>query len=355
MIAQYMKPLAAAQALTCGFFMLFAAMPQAQDAAPTPTPVAGIANRTGISMSMDGETTTAVSGEAVTTAPAKDGALESAMKMVAPVGASLTSTDERELATTDAVAQAPSLAVSQDGVIAPSGPDAEAKGIKSAADLLLALKIVKRPTPKAVGTREIDEQATQTKLYNEEEFRRFLGKDPTVMYQVVYKGEPLPDPMIVPWIRSVVVLQERFDEAVELLANQQIQRGTEILLDIQTNYPDTEYGRQAGAILLRLRDITQPVATPAPQVTAPQKTPTVTDVRMDPKVKISTVITDPSDEAQNRVMINGKTYAPGETVRDFDNHKVVRVTDDAVTMEVEQAGQKREFVVPVRQFSGSNR
>jgi hypothetical protein len=71
-------------------------------------------------------------------------------------------------------------------------------------------------------------------------------------------------------------------------------------------------------------------------------------------VKISSVETDPSDESQNRVLINGRMYAPGDQVRDYENHLLVRVTDEAVTLEVEESGQKRELTVPVRQ-SGSKR
>jgi hypothetical protein len=76
-------------------------------------------------------------------------------------------------------------------------------------------------------------------------------------------------------------------------------------------------------------------------------TPAV-DIQINPNVKVGTVIADPADPADNRAMINGRVYKIGDAIRSFPNHKVVGITEDLVTLEVEQSGLKKTFDVPVR-------
>ena len=280
--------------------------------------------------------------------PTPNPAEESARKILPVPGTSLRTTEESDFATTDEQAQAPSVRLSGGQLQSADGTTSEQMAVESAADLLTKLRIVVPRRTAATGTREIDE-TTPTELFNDEEILRLIGRDPTVLYQVVYKATPIPDPMVVPWVRNAVVLKERFDEALQLLTENKVDQGREALLDIEAQFPESEYAVQAREILKRLREIE---AQPTPQTSVRvQATPTATPIQIviDPNVRISTVIADPARPEDNRVMINGRMYGIGETIREFPNHKVIGITDDDVKIEVEVSGVKKEFAVPVRQ------
>lgn len=279
--------------------------------------------------------------------PTPNPAEETAKKIVPAAGVSLRTTEQSDLGTTEEQAQAPSVRLSGRQLEAADGTTSEQLAVESAADLLTKLKIIAPKRTANVGEREMDE-TTPTELFNDDEILRLIGKDPTVLYQVVYKATPIPDPMIVPWVRNAVVLKERFDEAIQLLAENKIDQGREALLDIETQFPESEYAVQAREIRERIKTIT---AQPTPKTTAVQASVTATPMHftVDPNVRISTVIADPASPEDNRVMINGRMYRIGDTIRDFPNHKVLGINDDVVTLEVEVSGQKKEFAVPVRQ------
>jgi predicted Zn-dependent protease len=194
-------------------------------------------------------------------------------------------------------------------------------------------------------------ESTPTQIFEDAQIRRMLNKDPSVVFQVFYHGAAIPDPMIVPWVRKAVVLKERYDQAIDLLAQQKISEGREALQEIIAEAPNSEYAAQAQGILAKLSDLQAPTQAPEPKkaaVKTPAATPTADDMQLDPNVHVAATMVDPQDAAQSRVMINARSYKQGDVVRNHTNHKVVRIRDDSVTIEVEERGHRKLFDVPVR-------
>jgi hypothetical protein len=270
---------------------------------------------------------------------------EAAQRMVAPEGAPMMTTEASAFGTTEAQAPGPSVKLSGDQLALPDSETSERLAVESAADLLTKLRIVMPRTRVPVGQREMDEPTTPTQ-FDDVEIEKLIGRNPTVAYQVVYQGTPIPDPMVVPWVRNAVVLKERFDEAIQLLAENKIDLGREALLDIETQFPESDYAAQAREIRRRLDEMKTAPTGPAAPVSL---TPTPVPVNIDPNVRVSTVLIDPTNPAENRVMINRRTYSVGDVVRDFPNHRITQITDETVTIEVDVSGSKKEFAVPVRQ------
>lgn len=271
-------------------------------------------------------------------------AARSAEKLVPAPGTAMDSTEQRTLEGTGDVAKPPPLRVQPDGKVSfENGTTAtEAVAIKSAAELMRMLG-VRPPAPKPAQGYESDEESTATK-FDVDAIQKLIGREPTVVYRVVVDGTPLPDPMIVPWIRNQKLLEENFNKAMEKLANNELEEGRSLLLDIVTQYPNTDYGQQAREILDKIIQI----QTPPVKKEAAAKTPAPVDIQINPSVKIGTVIADPSNPEGNRVMINGKVYKVGDAVYNFPNHRITAIAEDKVTVEVEQQGQKKQFDVPVR-------
>lgn len=281
-----------------------------------------------------------------TSVAATTSAADTAEKIVAPAGVPMKSTEASAFGTTEAQAPGPGIMLRGNQLAVGDRETSERLAVESAADLLTKLRIVVPRSRVVAGQREMDEPTTPTQ-FDDTEIEKLIGRNPTVAYQVIYKATPIPDPMVVPWVRNAVVLKERFDEAIQLLAENKIDQGREALLDIETQFPDSEYAAQSREIRKRLNEIaTAPPTSPMAKTTP---TPTPVPINIDPNVKVSTVLIDQDNPNENRVMINRRTYAVGEVVKDFPNHKIIQITDDIVTVEVEVSGHKREFTVPVRQ------
>ncbi|MGI8907820.1 MAG: hypothetical protein ACR2IE_15170 [Candidatus Sumerlaeaceae bacterium] len=271
-------------------------------------------------------------------------AASSAEKILPVPGSTLESTEQRSLDGAASVAQPPSVQLKPDGsVVLNDGQSSEAVAVKSAAELLKMLGL-KPPAPRPAEGYESDEESTATK-FDVDAIQRLIGREPTVVYRVVVDNTPLPDPMIVPWIRNQKLLEETFNKAIEKLANNELDDGRAMLLDILTQYPNTEYAQQAKEILEKINQV---AAAGPPKKSTFIKAPAPVDIQINPNVKVGTVIADPANSADNRVMINGRVYKIGDAIRSFPNHKVVGITEDSVTLEVELSGQKRSFDVPVR-------
>jgi hypothetical protein len=273
-------------------------------------------------------------------------AAKEAEKLVAPPGEKVQTTEESDLGVQGAAVPAPPIQVTGDKIVIKDEKTSEVLDVKSGAELLKKLNIVAPAKVAAKGAREADE-TTPTQLFQQEEIRKLLGESPTVVYQVVYDGKPLPDPMIIPWVRNAVILKERFDEAVALLAQNKIQQGREALLAIITEYPNTEYARQAQELLKKLQEET---AQPQERGVLAQPTPTPPPVQImvDPNIHVSSILIDLKNPEENRVMINGRAYRAGDTIRGFSNHRVVKVLDGAVVIEVQAMGARKEFTIPVK-------
>ena len=259
-----------------------------------------------------------------------------ARKRVAPTGVALNVTGESG----ETTASGPTLRV-VDGKVVSGENDAEAAAVDSMAQLIKQMNIV-RSAP--VGSREVDE-TTPTQLFDDAQVRALLGEKPTVVYQVVYRDEPIPDPMVVPWVRNVAVLRERFDEAVDLVGRGRVSQGREMLQSIVTEFPDTDYAVQARELVKKIDELQTPqeieklVAKPTAEQTI--------DIVVDPNLSIGSVLVNPSDPSGSLVMIGGRSYSIGDTPRGFSNHKIVNVTEQSVEVEVSVQGKTKRFTLPV--------
>ncbi|MBX7244206.1 MAG: hypothetical protein K1X53_01835 [Candidatus Sumerlaeaceae bacterium] len=278
---------------------------------------------------------------------------KSAEKMVAPPNATGTSTENPELAPPAPVADggqpvAENAETSVPSMADTSGPvpaqNVDPKDLKAAETILKNARIspVKRDRPQ--DGYESDE-TTPTQLFDDANARKMLSEEPTVVYQVVYQGIPLPDPMIIPWLKNRQVLKEKFDEAVDLLAQGQLVSARQKFLGIANEFPDTDFAKQA---LQLITDIDR--FMPKNQVLPPAPAPVVvvTNIELDSNVKVSSVLIDNNNPAESLVMINGRGYKVGDTVRGFANHKVTGIEEGMVRIEVGVGGKTKEFEVPVR-------
>ncbi len=268
-----------------------------------------------------------------------------AEKLVAPPGAKVQSTEDATIGPGEVVVPTPAVKIEGDKLVVGDEATSEVVDVKSGAELLKKLNIVAPAKVLPKGAREADE-TTPTELFRQEEVRRLLGESPSVVYQVVYDSKPLPDPMIIPWVRNAVVLKERFDEAVSLLAQNRIQQGREALLAIITEFPNTEYARQAQELLKKLQEET---AQPKDRVVVrATPTPAPLQIMVDPNIRIGSILVDAKNPEENRVMINGRAYRAGDVIRGFSNHRVLKVMDGAVVIEVEAMGQRKEFTISIK-------
>ncbi len=287
----------------------------------------------------DGEEGTDSSGGLIQDAEAD----EAARRIVPAPGTQMQSTEEGTLGSAGGtVAAAPSLQLDENEVVLQDGETTEALAVASGAELLRLLGL-QLNRERGAGPSELDE-TTATALFDVGAVRRLKGAEPTVVYRVVVDETPLPDPMIVPWIRQAKLLQERFDRAVQLLGQNRVEAGRQELIAIVTDFPDTDYAKQAQALLAKLDDLSQPVAGPSAQV---DDEPEIR-VELSPNVSIGTVVVDPQDSSNNRAMIGGRGYKVGDSINAVSNHRVVGITDSVVQIEVEQSGVKKIFDVPVR-------
>jgi TolA-binding protein len=279
--------------------------------------------------------------------PAAD---QAAQKVVPAPGTVLRTTEDSVLGTTTAVSESPAVRLAEGRLLA-GDREIEAKAVESMAELMKQLNIVRRPV--AVGQREVDE-TTAGALFDQKQLRALLGDNPTVVYQVVYKNAPIPDPMIVPWVRNVKILQERYDEALDLLAKGKVTQGQEALNAIVNEFPNTNYAQQAQALLSQIRRLEAPTPESV-QKLAQAKLPAPTEIVIDPAFRISSVLTNSANPAENRVMIGGRSYGVGDKPRGFSGYTILAVSDDLVEVEVSQDGQKKNFSVRVGQASGTKR
>lgn len=275
---------------------------------------------------------------------------EAAQRILPAPGTEMQSTENSSLATEAAVAQEPSLKLNADqATMSGSGDSTETMAVRSGVELLqmLGLRESKAAT---VGGGELDEE-TSSPLFDVDAIRKLKGSDPTVVYRVVVDKVPMPDPMIVPWIRQAKLLQERFDRAVSYLADNRVDDGRQELMGIITDFPESDYAKQAKAILTKLDDIKK---SEIPTPVMKDETVETVSVRLSPNIHVGAVIVDPASPAGNRAMIEGRAYKVGDAIRGEDGHTVVSISDQTVQIEVEQSGVKKIFDIPVRPNAVNN-
>ncbi len=299
-------------------------------------------------------TATTASPAAATPAAARPAdepnAEEAAQKIVPAPGTILQSTENSSLDTNQAVAPAPSLVLNQDEMVLKEGETTESVAVRSGVELLKMLGVKKREEAPAAGLESDEEDAAG--LFDVTAVKRLKGDDPTVVYRVVVEDKPLPDPMIVPWIRQAKLLQERFDKAVAMLSENRVNEGREELLGIMTDFPESDYAVQAKEIIKKLDELSQAeMPQPVVQQEAPETTITV---ELSPNVSVGTVIVDPSDSSGNRAMIGGRAYKIGDEIKGEVGHTVVGISENVVQVEVEQSGMKKTFDIPVRPTGVTN-
>lgn len=267
---------------------------------------------------------------------------EEAQKIVPAPGTVMQSTENSSLGKTGTVAPAPSLNLNNDQLVLKEGETTESVAVKSGAELLKMLGLQQREAPKQSDDLEINEDTTNS-LFDMSAVERLKGDKPTVVYRVVIEDKPLPDPMIVPWIRQAKMLQERFDKAVAMLASNQVDQGRQELLAIASDFPDSDYAVQARALLKKLDDLSKE-EMPQPVI----KEETTVTVELSPNIQVGTIIVDPNDPAGSRAMISGRMYKVGDVINSAPGHRLVGISQTAVKIEVEQSGLKQTFDVPVR-------
>jgi hypothetical protein len=276
---------------------------------------------------------------------------DAARKIVPAPGTQMQSTEGGTLGNTaGAVAAEPSLKMQENEVVLKAGETTETMAVNSGAELLKLLGLQLKKDTNKDEPSELEESTTNT-LFDVEAVRRLKGADPTVVYRVVVQETPLPDPMIVPWIRQAKLLQERFDKAVSLLGENRVDEGRQELLGIMTDFPDSDYAVQAKALLAKLDDLNRPAEVP---VIAPTTAETTVSVALSPNIQIGTVIVDPQNPAGNRAMIGGRAYKAGDEIHGIPGHKVIGISETVVQIEVEQSGMKKTFDVPVRPRGATN-
>lgn len=275
---------------------------------------------------------------------------EAAQKIVVAPGTQMQSTEGGTFDRSAAVAAEPSLKVESGGVVMTAGESTETLAVNSGAELLKMLGLQRDKKP-AGENLEMNESTTNT-LFDVEAVKRLKGAEPTVVYRVVVEKDPLPDPMIVPWIRQAKLLQERFDKAVGLLGDNRVDEGRQELLGIMTDFPESDYATQAKALLAKLDDINK-ADIPQPVIKTEEAATTIT-VELSPNIQIGAVIVDPQNPTGNRAMIGGRGYKAGDEIRGEPGHRVVGITENMVQIEVEQSGLKKTFDVPVRPSGANN-
>lgn len=273
-------------------------------------------------------------------------AIGTAERLVAPPGAPLATTELPEGVTTAPLAPGPSVRIESGAIQLATDETTERLAVASGAELLRRLKIAaprERPEP---GTREIDEPTTPPELFDEENIRRLLGDEPAVMYQVIYNGKPLPDPMIVPWVRNVQVLKERFDQALILLSEEKVSEARALLLSIESEFPDTDFAMQSREILRTLDEQEIGMASRSPLLPRMDQRAAVV-IQMNPNVKVTSLIADPLRPEDNVAMINGRSYRVGTTLRGLANHRVKEITETGVTITVSVEDQSQDFEISI--------
>ncbi len=289
-------------------------------------------------------------GETGSTGLKQDKSADDAARRIVPApGTSMKSTEDSTLQTEQAVATEPSVKIDQDQAVLQEGETTETVAVKSGVELLRMLGLQRESKTAVAGGLELDENTSNT-LFDVEAVKRLKGEEPTVVYRVIVDDTPMPDPMIVPWIRQAKLLQERFDKAVSLLGENKVDEGRQEMLGIIMDFPDSDHALQAKAILAKLDDINK---APAPVIAAPVEATTVT-VELSPNINVGTVIVDPANASGNRAMIGGKAYRVGEEIRSEAGHRVISISDSVVQIEVVQSGLTKIFDLPVRPSGANN-
>lgn len=233
----------------------------------------------------------------------------------------------------------------------PNTPDAvvtESLAIKSGGDLLVKLNIV-APRKITPDSERESAETTPTQLIDTTQFERLLGQKPTVLYQVVYQGIALPDPMVIPWIKNEKVLRERFEDAVQMLAEQKIPQAKDALQAIESDFPESEPAKQAREILKKLEDYRKTTAQAPKPGAKVVGTPAPAEPQPSVNLHIGSAVVVPGKPEDSMVMINQRGYKAGEVVRGLENHKVVRIGENSVTIEVEEKGRTKQFEFSLRQ------
>lgn len=314
-------------------------------AAPASVPAQGATSKAGgveISFSADAATSgPAAASTPIPVSPGAKSAMDAANKLVAPAGADLRSTED---SAGGAVAPAPRVRFDGGNVTDASGNTTRTEAVKNMAQLMAMIGVV--PKPKA-GTTERDDKGAVNIFPNEAEVKRLLGEKPAVVYQVVVAQTPLPDPMIIPWIRGAKVAEETYEDAVRMIGQGDVGAARQALLSIVTDYPETDWATQSRALIVKLDEYGAAKVTPTPRAVA-KGTPTPVPITLNPNVKIGLVLQDDRNPALNKVSIGGRTYFAGKSIAGYPDHKIISITRDEIVIEVAKGGTAKQFNVPVR-------
>jgi hypothetical protein len=213
---------------------------------------------------------------------------------------------------------------------------------RDGADLIRILGLVPTKDGPRLGS-ELDRELFE----QEEKARELLGDNPTVVYRIKLGEETLPDPMIVPWIEGALRLQDRFEQAVNLIAGNKLMDARRELLDISTAYPDSEWGVQAATLLKKLDNLRED-----PKSAITEEKPKTVEITLDGPVKPTTMLFDSVNPAQSRVMILGRAYRVGQSIRQHPDHFVKEIRASEIDIEVRRDNVTKVFTISVRPSAG---
>jgi hypothetical protein len=197
--------------------------------------------------------------------------------------------------------------------------------------------------------RTVDPETEQDRelFAQEERARELLGDNPTVVYQVKIGEELLPDPMIVPWEYNATRLRDRFEMAVNLIAGNKLSEARAELLAISTEFPDSEWGVQAAALLTKLDNLKE-----GDQPIVRADAPVAPEITLDGPVRPTTILFDERNPAQSRVMILGRSYRTGDRIRQHPTHEVRAIRSTDIDIEVFRGNDSKVFTLSLRPSAG---
>jgi hypothetical protein len=119
------------------------------------------------------------------------------------------------------------------------------------------------------------------------------------------------------------------------------------LLDISTAYPDSEWGVQAATLLKKLDNLRED-----PKSAITEEKPKTVEITLDGPVKPTTMLFDSVNPAQSRVMILGRAYRVGQSIRQHPDHFVKEIRASEIDIEVRRDNVTKVFTISVRPSAG---
>ncbi|MCB2153980.1 hypothetical protein KQI84_03785 [bacterium] len=232
-----------------------------------------------------------------------------------------------------------------EGNDAANGDDTQIEATVEEIEMLISL-----PRAAQLGREADEDPRSPRNLFETKEVREaLLGTKP----KFVYFPQGI-DPMIIPWVRNQIVVNELLDDVRELMALgdlPSLRRAQEITEEITTKYKDTQQAPEANRLRSQiLRQIQILTQTDPERVNQPHATPTP-DINPPPRWVIENtrgVIVDKVQPEDSYVLIGDDILRRGDKVPRFPQV----VIQDILPGEVIFTYQDNEFLVRVKSEEG---